>query len=136
MNKEAVGVDLDDAELLDCRLVRSEWLGVNVERWHHNIGRDTLLKRLEEDSDSESESDAMRWGRGRAVSAAHVLDGWMPVAPVVAMSAALLERLRWFRGGRLGCCLLLEDCAGRVGAAEAELALGVCIVETGLDAVE
>ena len=121
MNKEAVGVDLDDAELLDCRLVRSEWLGVNVERWHHNIGRNGLLKWFEEDSDSESESD-------RAVSVAHVLGGWMSVAPVVAMSAALLERLRWFRGGRLGCCLLLGDCAGRVGAAEAELALGVCIV--------
>ena len=122
-------VDLDDAELLDCWLVRSEWLSVNVERWHHNIGRNGLLKWLEEDSDSESESD-------RAVSVAHVLGGWMSVAPIVAMSAALLERLRWFRGGRLGCCLLLEDCAGRVSAVEAELSLGVCIVETGLDAVE
>ena len=37
MNKEAVGVDLYDAELLDCRLVRSKWLGVDVERRHHDI---------------------------------------------------------------------------------------------------
>ena len=31
---------------------------------------------------------------------------------------------------------LLVDCAGRVDATGAEVALGVCAVETGLDAVE
>ena len=87
------------------------------------------------DSDSELEFDEMR--RARAVSAALVLGGRMPVVPLVAMSmsAALLERPR-LRGCRFTSWPLFLDCARRVRAAEAELALGVCAVETGFDAVE